>query len=95
MPLIALDILEQKIKELVLIVNRLKEENASLRHELESGRSASAGTASASVPTEIQEEIKLLQEQVAKYRTERSVLYSKLASAMKNLDIITSGGGNG
>jgi len=92
MPLIALDILEQKIRELVLIVNRLKEENASLRSELDASKSTGA---KASLPQETEEELKLLREQLAKYKTERSVLYSKLNSAMKNLEMMTGGDENG
>ncbi len=92
MPLIALEILEKKIKELILIINKLKEENLLLKNELNSLRSLNSQN---SMPKETQEEIILLKEQLSRYKTERSVIFSKLSNALKNLDLITGGDENG
>ncbi|HDQ26474.1 MAG TPA: hypothetical protein ENN43_07005 [bacterium] len=84
MPLIALDILEAKLKELLLSINRLNEENEALKKQLLD----KSGT---ELPAEAFLEIEKMKKLIQKYRGERSVLYTKIASAIKRIDEITGG----
>ncbi len=91
MPLIALDILEGKIKELTLVVNRLREENDTLREKLSSspaGNEAPPGPKTAYEPEK-------LKKQLDKYKQERAELYTRISSAVKKLDSMTEKSENG
>ncbi len=91
MPLIALDILEGKIKELTLIVNRLREENDTLREKLSS---SGAGNENSGAP-ETSHEPEKLRKQLDKYKQERAELYTRISSAVKKLDSMTEKSENG
>jgi hypothetical protein len=88
MPLIALDILEEKVKELLVVVEHLKEENARLRSE--------AGRASGdTVPPELKYELESLRKTAEKYKNDRNFLFSKITGILKQLEDMTAGGENG
>ena len=82
MPLIALDILEGKIKELTVVIKHLQEENKSLRQKLEA-------SASGEVSPEVVYELDKLKNMVNKYKNERTILYKKVAEAINKIDEIT------
>jgi len=88
MPLIALEILESKIKELLIITNHLKSENDLLKKQLSAG---SPGEVSAEIAYELEKMKKLL----AKYKSERSVLHSKISNAVKHINEIIKKEKNG
>ena len=95
MPLIALDILENKLKELLLVVSHLKGENTSLKdkvslleEKLASQKSAAPALSPAAkeVPGEVMYELSNLKETLSKYKNERKDLYLRVASIVKRLD---------
>jgi len=89
MPLIALDILEGKIRELTLEINRLKEENSELKEKL------SAGMPGGEVSPEIIYELEKMKKLAARYKNERTELYTKIAGAVKKIDSIRETKSNG
>lgn len=91
MPLIALDILEGKIKELTLVVNRLREENDTLREKISSSASGNEGPGGPEAAYEPEK----LKKQLDKYKQERAELYTRIASAVKKLDSMTEKSENG
>jgi cell division septum initiation protein DivIVA len=90
MPLIALDILENKIKELILIIHHLSEENASLKERLNETRPAASAPTAVNSPgasgTELQYEVENLKKSVFKYKNDRNQLYTKLAGVLRRVD---------
>jgi hypothetical protein len=92
MPLIALDILESKIKELLVVIKHLKEENTRVKNALASA--AASGGAPALSP-ELLSELDSLKKQVEKYKSDRVKLYAKISSAVKQVEEITEKGHNG
>lgn len=84
MPLIAADILEAKIRELIALLKQLETENAGLLSKLESK------SAAPSVPPEAAYELEKTKEAIVKLKTERSVLHSKISAAIKKIDEISS-----
>jgi len=88
MPLIALDILDGKVKELMLVIKQLKEENEELKKRM-----------SSAVPGEISPEmvyeLEKMKKLVSRYKTERTALYTKVAAAVKKLDNMIEKGQNG
>jgi hypothetical protein len=88
MPLIALDILESKLKELLMISNHLKSENELLRKQV-------AAKNPAEVSAEVAYELERMKKTVAKYKSDRSVLYSKIAGALKQINMIIEKEQNG
>jgi len=93
MPLIALDILESKIKELLMVISHLRDENARIKETL--ARAASAGTAPDALSPLMLAEISALKKQLEKYKNERVKLYAKISSAVKQVEEITEKGSNG
>lgn len=91
MPLIALDILETKIKELLVVISHLREENAALKDTL---RRSSSGDG-VSVSPEIITELESLKKQVEKYKNDRSKAAVKLSSAIKQVEEMIERGKNG
>jgi len=88
MPLIALEILESKIKELLIVTNHLKSENELLRKQLSAG---SPDQVSAEISYELDKMKKLL----AKYKGERSVIHSKISNAVSQINDIIKRDKNG
>jgi hypothetical protein len=88
MPLIALDILESKIKELLVITNHLKSENDLFKKQL-------AAKNPAEVSAEVAYELERMKKIVAKYKSDRSVIYSKIAGALKQINGIIEKENNG
>ncbi|HDT15266.1 MAG TPA: hypothetical protein ENN55_03560 [Firmicutes bacterium] len=77
MPLIALDILEERIKELLIIIKHLKEENEMLKKE-------AAGKETLS--PELKYEIETLKKTIEKYKNDRNFLYTKIAAIVKQIE---------
>ena len=88
MPLIALDILEGKIKELAVVIKHLKEENDTLRSRLDA-------SASGEISPEVVYELDKMKNLVSKYKNERTILYKKIAEAIKKIDEATEKKPNG
>ncbi|MFP4465934.1 MAG: hypothetical protein ACLFP1_02680 [Candidatus Goldiibacteriota bacterium] len=80
MPLIALDILEDRIKELLVIIKHLKEENESLRIQAESSESLSP---------ELKYEIEAMKKTIEKYKNDRNFLYTKIAALIKQIETVS------
>ena len=96
MPLIALDILESRIKELLIMVGHLNEENAELKARLKSSPlSANSGSPENSgfIPdTELKNELENLKRLVIKYKNDRNQVYTRLAGALRQIDELTNKG---
>ena len=88
MPLIALDILESKLKELLVITNHLKSENELLKKQL-------AAKSPAEVSAEVLHELEKMKKSIAKYKSDRSVLHSKIAAAIRQINGIIEKENNG
>ena len=90
MPLIALDILDNKIKELLVIINHLYSENAALKSRLNETKpiasSAAADSASGTIRSELLYELENLKKTVIKYKNDRNQLYTKLAGVLRQVD---------
>ncbi|MEI7641043.1 MAG: hypothetical protein WCJ46_06010 [bacterium] len=90
MPLIALDILESKLSELLLVVAHLKSENASLKNQFttleEKLSTRKTSTSEQEVPVDIMVELDSLKTTLGKYKTERKDLYLRVSSIVKRLD---------
>ena len=84
MPLIAADILEAKIRELLALVKQLEAENVRLLSELESSKGAPKASPEALF------ELEKTKEHISKLKSERSVLHSKISAAIRKIDEITS-----
>lgn len=87
MPLIAIEILEEKVKELLLAVNHLYAENTRLKNEI---KNLSSGTDSVSPETLY--ELETLRKTVDKYRQERSVLTVKITRMLEQLKKVSGAG---
>jgi|GEM_PF-1197617 hypothetical protein len=97
MPLIALYILEARIKELLIMVGHLNEENARLKERLKSSPASSASISPAdSAPggagIELKNEIESLKRTVIKYKNDRNQVYTRLAGALRQIDELTNKG---
>lgn len=79
MPLVALDILEKKIKELLLTLKHLKEENRKLKKILEEDKENK-------VSPEIVYEFEKLKQLVAKYKNERNFILTKLSLIIEKIN---------
>jgi hypothetical protein len=90
MPLIALDILEARIKELLIMVNHLNEENMQLKGRLK--HQPASGAQPSSAGPDMLEELESLKKAVIKYKNERSQAYSRLAGALRQIDELTNKG---
>ena len=88
MPLIALDILEGKIKELTVVIKHLKEENDTFKSKLDAN-------ASGEISPEVVYELDKMKNLVSKYKNERIILYKKIAEAIKKIDEATEKKPNG
>jgi cell division septum initiation protein DivIVA len=90
MPLIALDILDNKIKELLVIINHLSDENAALKSRLNETRpqasSPSANNAAVAIKPELLYELENLKKTVIRYKNDRNQLYTKLAGVLRQVD---------
>lgn len=90
MPLIALDILDSKIKELLIIIQHLNSENAALKTRMNETRPAasnsSSDNASAGERPEVLYELENLKKTVIKYKNDRNQLYTKLAGVLRQVD---------
>ncbi len=86
MPLIALDILDNKIKELLIIISHLKDENTALKAKINENRPASSS--SVNVSPELMYELENMKKTVIKYKNDRNQLYSKLAGILRQVDEI-------
>jgi predicted nucleic acid-binding Zn-ribbon protein len=97
MPLIALDILEARIKELLIMVGHLNEENAQLKERSKSAPASSANMTSADPTTkdagiDLKNEIESLKRTVIKYKNDRNQVYTRLAAALRQIDELTNKG---
>ena len=92
MPLIALDILENKIKELLVIIGHLKEENASLMARLDEDRRSGQQQSGQPASPEVLYELESLKKTVIKYKNDRNQLYSKLAGVLRQVDELINKG---
>lgn len=86
MPLIALDILDNKIKELLVIINHLNDENKALKARLNETRPAASSPGAAEVKPELLYELENLKKTVIKYKNDRNQLYTKLAGVLRHVD---------
>ena len=93
MPLIALDILEGKIKELTLIIRELSEENRELKEKISAA--PKAGQQQEGLSPETLYELEKLKKLAEKYKNERTELYSKISGAIKKIDSLVGKGQNG
>lgn len=87
MPLIAIEILEEKVKELLLAVNHLHAENTRLKDEI---KNLSSGADAISPETLY--ELETLRKTVDKFRQERSVLTVKITRMLDQLSKISGAG---
>ncbi|PKL91612.1 MAG: hypothetical protein CVV21_06190 [Candidatus Goldiibacteriota bacterium HGW-Goldbacteria-1] len=87
MPLIAIEILEEKVRELLLAVNHLHAENLMLKNEI---KNLSSGTNTAS--PEMQYELESLRKTAEKFRQERSVLSVKISRMLEQLKKLSPAG---
>ncbi|MCE5299924.1 MAG: hypothetical protein LLG37_03495 [Spirochaetia bacterium] len=91
MPLIALDILEKKVRELMLIINHLEAENASLKQQLidrplQSRQIGQQQPASAEINPQLAYELESLKKTVVKYKNDRNALYTRLSGILRAID---------
>jgi hypothetical protein len=94
MPLIALDILEARIKELLIMVNHLNDENTQLKERLKPQQISGVqpSVAGSGAGPEMFAELENLKKAVIKYKSERSQAYSRLAGALRQIDELTNKG---
>jgi len=96
MPLIALDILESRIKELLIMVGHLSEENAELKARLKSTPASStpiqSENPSSGLSPELKYELENLKRTVIKYKNDRNQVYTRLAGALRQIDELTNKG---
>lgn len=78
MPLITLEILENKIKELILVLNHLKTENDFLKKQL---NEKSNGEISSNSKYELEK----MKEQISKYKNNNVILTAKIKNILKEL----------
>jgi cell division septum initiation protein DivIVA len=94
MPLIALDILDNKIKELLVIIRHLSDENKALKARLNETRPAASSTqvpgAAAEIKPELLYELENLKKTVIKYKNDRNQLYTRLAGVLRQVDSLIS-----
>ena len=81
MPLIALSILKTKIKELLLVIAHLRDENLRLKSMLDSKEDKTPSP-------EAVFELETLRAKLDKYKKERSYLYGKISGLIKKVDEI-------
>ncbi len=81
MPLVTLEILENKIKELLLVLNHLKEENDFLKKQIKESNKEG-------YETEINYEIEKLKDQILKYKNNKIVLNDKIKKILNELEQI-------
>ncbi len=88
MPLITIEILENKIKELILVLNHLKSENNFLKKQLneKSGQEISS---------DLKYELEKLKEQVLKYKNNKTILTAKIKAILNELNEILGKDQNG
>jgi len=85
MPLIALDILENKVKELVLTIQLLKDENFLLKKQLTAPVNKEI---SGTVNPQILYELESLRTEIAKIKNQKKFAYNKIYSIIGKLDSI-------
>lgn len=78
MPLITLEILENKIKELILVLNHLKTENDFLKKQLNE-------KSKDEISSDLKYELEKMNEQILKYKNSRTVLTAKIKNILKEL----------
>ncbi len=79
MPLVALDILENKIKELLLVLKHLKEENRKLKKLLDENNKNK-------ISPEILIEFEKLKQSVSKYKNEKNITVTKLSLILEKIN---------
>lgn len=78
MSLITLEILENKIKELILVLNHLKTENDFLKKQLN-------GKSKDEISSDLKYELEKMKEQILKYKNDKLVLTTKIKNILKEL----------
>jgi predicted nucleic acid-binding Zn-ribbon protein len=91
MPLIALDILENKIKELLVIISHLQDENNTLKAKMSDDNRA-VSSSPVNVNPELMYELENLKKTVIRYKNDRNQLYSKLAGVLRQVDELVNKG---
>lgn len=81
MPLVALEILENKIKELLIILKHLKEENYKLKKMLQE-------TKENQVSPEVLYELEKLKQLTVKYKNEKNFTITKLSLILEKINDI-------
>jgi hypothetical protein len=81
MPLVTLEILESKIKELLLILNHLKEENDLLKKQIKNSNKEETAL-------ETNYEIEKLKDQILKYKNNKIILNAKIKMILNELEQI-------
>ncbi len=79
MPLVALDILENKIKELLLVLKHLKEENSKLRKLLDENNKNK-------ISPEILIEFEKLKQSISKYKNEKNITVTRLSLILEKIN---------
>lgn len=85
MPLIALDILENKVKELILTIQHLKDENAALKKQLEP---AGGKSEAESMSPQLLYELEILRQEVLRLKSQKKLAYNRVYAIMGKLDNI-------
>lgn len=78
MPLITIEILENKIKELIIILKHLKNENDFLKKQLNEMNKEK-------ITSELKFEFDKMKEQILKYKNNKTVLTAKIKNILKEL----------
>jgi|DewCreStandDraft_4_1066084.scaffolds.fasta_scaffold00712_20 seryl-tRNA synthetase len=88
MPLVTIEILENKIKELLLVLNHLKNENELLKKQIGTDNKAE-------ISSDIQFELEKLKEQISKYKNNKVVVTAKIKKILDELNEIIGKEQNG
>ncbi len=85
MPLIALDILENKVKELILTMQHLKDENMILKNQLEIKPGISGEQ---TISPQMLYELETLRQEVLKLKNQKKLAYNRVYAIIGKLDNI-------
>jgi len=78
MPLITIEILENKIKELILVLEHLRNENIYLKKQLN-------GKGKEEISSDLTYELDKLKDQIMKHKNNKAILTSKVKLILKEL----------
>lgn len=88
MPLITIEILENKIKEMILVLNHLKTENNLLKKQLN-------GKSKEEISSDLKYELERIKSQILKYKNNKTIVSAKIKNILKELHEILGKEQNG